>query len=90
VPLEAIAPYSCKLTRDLLVGNIVIAFDGSWSHRRNSKEYIIVVLVVRTNRVFGYGVICRRRNGDSVNYSRSSIGMKCDTLAKIAERLKSD
>jgi hypothetical protein len=50
VPLEEIVRYSCKLTRDSLVGNILIAFDGSWS-RRNAKECIVVVIIVGTNKI---------------------------------------
>jgi hypothetical protein len=89
-PLEEPARHSLAITQASLLAGTVISLDGSWSHRRDAKECIVVAIVVGTNKILDFEIIRRAKNGDPGNYDGSSNGMEVEALTHIIARLKSD
>jgi hypothetical protein len=67
-----------------------ISFDGSWSHKRNAKECIVVAIDISRNLIIDYEVVRKAKNGVPGNYIGASNGMEVAALKGIIARLQSD
>jgi hypothetical protein len=88
--LETLARRSLNLAAMYLEPGTIIAFDGSWSHRRHAKECIIVVIQVGTNKIIDYEVVRQPKRGVRGNWEGSSQGMEVQGLKAIISRLKNN
>jgi hypothetical protein len=68
----------------------VVAFDGSWSHRRGAKECVVVLVDSRTRRIVDFEIVTKANGFVPGNYDGSSNGMEIAGLKVIIERWKKD
>lgn len=76
------ATESCRYWKNKLLPNSCIAFDGSWSHRRNAMHCLIDFIDTRTKKVVDFEVVSKM---DS-DFNGSSNSMECFGLRKMIPR----
>jgi hypothetical protein len=89
-PLHELSRESVDIAREGMAENTHISFDGSWSHKRNAAECIVVAIDISRNLIIDYEVVRKSKNGITGNYVGSSNGMEVAALKGIIERLQSD
>jgi hypothetical protein len=65
-----------------------IDFDGSWSHRRQAKECVAVIIDYMTRKVVDYEITQKTKRGRPGNYTGSSSGMEVEAFRRLITRWK--
>jgi hypothetical protein len=88
--LSSNARSSANLQRSAMKNDTIISFDGSWSHRRNAKECVVVVIDTTTKRIIDYETVEKQKKHSCGTWEGSSNGMEVAALRLIIERLRFD
>jgi hypothetical protein len=78
----------CARRREVVNPGSIIAFDGSWSHRCQAKESIIVIIKYMTKKIVDYEIIQKANRGRPENYAGSSSGIEVEALRRLITRWK--
>jgi hypothetical protein len=78
----------CARRREAMNPGSIIAFDGSWSHRHQAKECIVVIVDCMTEKIVDYQIIRKTKLGRPGNYAGSSSGMEIGVLRRLIARWK--
>jgi hypothetical protein len=66
----------CARRREAMNPGTIIAFDGSWSHRGQAKECIVVIIDCMMKKIVDYEIIQKNKRGLPGNDAGSSSGME--------------
>lgn len=80
----------CAKWRAEMSSGTIISFDGSWSHRRNAKECVVVVIDCLSKKVVDYEILFRAKRGLAGNYQGSANGMEVAALRILLGRWAND
>ena len=83
--IVAMARESCLKWRNKMAPDSCIAFDGSWSHRRNAQHCLVDFIDTSNDKVVDFEIITKKtcHGGD---YEGASNGMECEGLRRIIPR----
>ena len=84
----SMAEHSMQRIRDSINSEIVISFDGSWEHRRNSSRCLFTVIEQKSKQVLDCVVISRKVPKDDPTFCLQPNQMEAKGLSRIIERLK--
>jgi hypothetical protein len=80
----------CQKWKAEMTDPSVVAFDGSWSHRRGAKECVVVLIDCRTKRIVDFEIVLKTKAGVMGNWDGSSNGMELQGLKELIKRWKDD
>ena len=75
---------------EALPPNTIIAFDGSWSQRRNATYCLFTVMTCQTNRIIESVVVSKNLPETSENYCETSNMMESLGLSLVIPRLRNN
>ena len=91
---QAIIDYaikSCERNLERMEDNTVVAFDGSWSHRRNAGFCFVSMIDTTRKKVIDFVCVTNVKNfPHCLYYSGPSVNMELEGLKILLERLKTN
>ena len=81
----AMARESCEKWRNRMLPDSCIAFDGSWSHRRNADHCLVDFIDCRSQKVVDFEIVVRTR-AKSGDFDGASNAMECEGLRRMIPR----
>lgn len=82
------AKQSCRYWRSLLPAKSIIAFDGSWSHRRNADFCLVDFIDVATGRVVDFEIISKKYGENK--FTGPSNAMEVEGIRRMIPRWIND
>lgn len=76
----------CAKWRAEMKAGAVLAFDGSWSHRRNAKECVVVFIDCALKKIVDFEIVQKVKHQQIGNYEGSSNGMEVEALRRLIAR----
>jgi hypothetical protein len=89
-PIRDYCLAQCQYWRSQMADGAVVAFDGSWSHRRCAKECIVILIDCGQKRIVDFEIVIKSKGGVAGNDRGSSNGMELEGLRNIIGRWKGD
>lgn len=80
---------SCQKWRAKMKSNSSIAFDGSWSHRRNADHCLVDFIDVSSGKIVDFEIISKKGQGKD-KFEGPSNAMEVEALKVLVPRWKSD
>jgi hypothetical protein len=81
---------NCQRFREKMLPGSIVAFDGSWSHRRGAKECIVVFVDCRTKKIVDFKIMQKLKSGLAQNFHGFENGMELAALRELIRRWKDD
>jgi hypothetical protein len=78
----------CSKWQEQMIAGSILAFDGSWSHRRGAKECVVVFIHVRIKKIVDFEIVRKAKGLVPGNYDGSSNGMEVEALRRLIARWK--
>jgi hypothetical protein len=85
-----LAENPCRNWQRKMRPGTIIAFDGSWSHRRNAKHCIVDFIDTAQSTVVGFTIVEKQIGFVHGNYFGPSNSMEVEGLCRIVERWRTD
>jgi hypothetical protein len=87
-PIRQYCVEQCKYWEDQMDDETIVAFDGAWSHRRNAKECIVILIDCNHKRIIDFEIVTKSKCGNQGNWDGSSNGMELRGVELLIERWK--
>lgn len=87
--LIQMARNSCQKWRAKMKSNSSIAFDGSWSYRRNADHYLVDFIDISFGKIVDFEIISKKGQGKD-KFEGPSNAKEVEALKVLVPRWKSD
>ena len=84
------AKESCNKWRCDPMRSDVIAFDGSWSHRRNASHCVVEIVDPKTRKILDFEIVFKATGKSKGNFDGPSNQMEVECLRRLIPRWKND
>ena len=88
--IERYASISCAKEYQLMPHGTIVAFDGSWSHRRNASHCLTDFMDINRKKVIAFHFTEKSFGSFKGNYVGASNGMEVAGLRYFVEKAKND
>jgi hypothetical protein len=84
--IKAKCESECLHCREMMGPESILAFDGSWSHRRGAKECVVVVVEVHLRKIVDFEIVRKTKGNVPGDYEGSPNGMEVEALHRLIAR----
>jgi hypothetical protein len=81
--IKARCERECEQWRMRMLAGCILAFDGSWSHRRGANECVVVFVDVQLKKIVDFEIVRKSHGAVVGDYQGSSNGMEVEALRRF-------